>query len=343
MLAEFVWVVAALFGKSSVVAFQGVRVFRRQNYCCGGDGGGGRIDPCSVLFMGGYATPESDNDRSQETKQEIGGRPIDRSKTHMIFGIRCVETSHQFSNDYLHGGGDPSESRVVGLQPLSDLEEYWGDGTICNENVGDQGLTLRVVLDHLLLSGEFVPPTQSWMFNEEKVYSDDDDHSVFEMVEVGADPIVSVALAKLLSGTTDSDLVPQSSSISKRVVVCHPDEQRLRVLEHAYKYFNNYESDKNPCDFQLQPLRDHLPFVWFPSASKKSVVLFTSPTLVAQRLGEAVAGMISASMSGGGSYQILVPSSIIATEQLEQYDYKVVLGGDAYGVNLWLLEILSAR
>ena len=326
ILAAFVWIIAFV---DTTVAFQKSHCLQWQKISgCG-------MESLSPLFMGGYMTPESDNDRSQETKQEIGGRSIDRSKTHMIFGIRCTETRHQFSN-YFHG--DPPGSTVVGLQPLNDLEEYWGDGTICNENVRDQGVTLQIVLDHLLLSGEFLSPNTSWEFAG-RDYSHDG--SVFELVEVGADPIVSVALAKLLSGD-GSDMIPQSSG-SKRVVVCHPDEQRLRVLEHAYKYFNTYQSDNNPCDFQLQPLRDHLPFVWFPSASKKSVVLFTSPALVAQRLDEAVAGMVSASMSGGGSYQIFVPSTIIDPQQLERYEYKVVLGGDAYGINLWLLEILSAR
>lgn len=247
------------------------------------------------LGMGGYNSyyVESDSDAgSDKFKEEIGGRKIDRSKTHMIFGIRCVETNHKLSIATEDQG--TSESAVVGLQPLNDLEDEASDGMICIDDM-DGGNTFSAILGYLRST---IPP-------------EDND---LEVLEIGADPVVSIAVSKLLGGT---------------VVVRHPDEQRLRVLEHAQLYFNE-GSKKSPACFQTKALQDDEPLTIHPSCS---VALFTSPELVSARLGEAV---------GAEGCRVLVPSNMVSAEQLEGYDYRDVasLENDTEDN---LLEILSSK
>lgn len=252
--------------------------------------------------MGGYNSyyVESDSEAGSDNfKEEIGGRKIDRSKTHMIFGVRCIETTHEV----------PEEIKVVGLQPLSDLEDdATSDGIICTDDV-EEGKSLSTLISHLL--------------TESQSKSDDS----FELVEVGADPIVAIAASKLMSGG--------------RVLVCHPDEQRLRVLEHAHMFFNE-RSKENPCTFQTAALPTDSSFVWLMDSSNSDrVILFTSPSLVASRLEEAIAGLKA---SEKPSCRVLVPSAILSAEQLEEYDYRVVSGEqDKSGKNPALLEILALK
>ncbi len=256
----------------------------------------------AALLMGGYNSyyVESDSEAGSDNfKEEIGGRKIDRSKTHMIFGVRCIETTHEV----------PEEIKVVGLQPLSDLEDdATSDGIICTDDV-EEGKSLSTLISHLL--------------TESQSKSDDS----FELVEVGADPIVAIAASKLMSGG--------------RVLVCHPDEQRLRVLEHAHMFFNE-RSKENPCTFQTAALPTDSSFVWLMDSSNSDrVILFTSPSLVASRLEEAIAGLKA---SEKPSCRVLVPSAILSAEQLEEYDYRVVSGEqDKSGKNPALLEILALK
>ena len=243
------------------------------------------------LGMGGYNSyyVESDSDAgSDKFKEEIGGRKIDRSKTHMIFGVRCVETNHKLS--IATEDQATSESAVVGLQPLNDLEDEASDGMICIDDM-DGGNTLSAILGYL----------------RSTISSDD------ELLEIGADPVVSIALSKLVGAT---------------VVVQHPDEQRLRVLEHAHLYFNE-GSKKSPACFQTKALQDDEPLTIHPSCS---VVLFTSPELVSTRLGEAV---------GAEGCRVLVPSNMVSAKQLEGYDYRDVASLE--NTEDSLLEILSSK
>ena len=300
------------------------------------------------LRMGGYnqyyAESESE-EGSDDIQQEIGGRMIDRSKTHMIFGVRCIETKHEISIPATTPTSTATiETTVVGLQPLNDLEDESSDSTICNDDFGE-GKTLSILLDHLLSE-----QLQSDVL--QIVPSDDDPHhdNVFELVEVGADPIVSLAAAKLLSGGATSG----GSQIDRRVVVRHPDEQRLRVLEHAHLYFNE-KTKQNPCSFRTEPLKDNEPFVWqqppvstHSSPNSDSVVLFTSPALVSSRLDEAIASITLAAAAYNTDppkYRVLVPSSIISPEQLVKYEYRVVAGVEETDDDNspLLLEILSSK
>ena len=257
------------------------------------------------LGMGGYSSyyVESDSDAgSDKFRKEIRGRIIDRSKTHMIFGVRCVENTHDISVPTVS-----EETKVVGLQPLEDLEdESSSDGIICTDDI-DEGKTLSILLGHLL--GECQSKT-------------DDD---FELMEVGADPIVSIAASKLLSGG--------------RVVVCHPDEQRLRVLEHANMFFNERPKDKK-CDFETTALPADSSFVWLTeSPNCDRVILFTSPSLVESRLEEAMAGVAK---SEHPPCRVLVPSVIVSPQQLEQYEYQVA-AGDSESDGPTLLDIICLK
>jgi len=254
----------------------------------------------AALLMGGYNSyyVESDSEAgSDKFREEIGGRKIDRSKTHMIFGVRCIETTHEI----------PEETKVVGLQPLSDLEDdETSDGIICTDDV-EEGKSLSTLIGHLL--------------SESQSKSDES----FELVEVGADPVVSIAASKLMSGG--------------RVLVCHPDEQRLRVLEHAHMFFNE-RSKENQCTFQTTALPIDSSFVWLTDSSNSDrIILFTSQSLVASRLEEAIAGL---SESGNPSCRVLVPSAVVSAEQLEKYEYRVV-AGEQDGKNSELLEILALK
>jgi hypothetical protein len=296
-----------------------------------------------TLQMGGYnqyyAESESE-EGSDDFQQEIGGRTIDRSKTHMIFGVRCIETKHEISILATATTSiTTTETTVVGLQPLNDLEDDGSDSTICNDDFGE-GKILSILLDHLLSEH------QSDVL---QIFPGDDD-IVFELVEVGADPIVSLAAVKLLSGGSSG-----GSRIDRRVVVRHPDEQRLRVLEHAHLYFNE-KTKNNPCSFRTEPLKDDEPFVWqlpvstnHSSPNSDCVVLFTSPALVSSRLDEAIASIASASTVAYNTapprYRVLVPSAIISPEQLVKYEYRVVAGVEETDDDNspLLLEILSPK
>jgi hypothetical protein len=292
------------------------------------------------LKMGGYYAEAESEEGSEEPKEEIGGRKIDRSKTHMIFGVRCIETKHKVSV----ATSASASTTVVGLQPLNDLEEQSSDGTICNDDV-EEGKTLSIVLDHLL--SENPSDGRSNVIQIVPSGDDDDDHdphhhAAFELVEVGADPIVSLAAARLLSESTGSKRIDRS------VVVRHPNEQRLRVLEHAHMFFNE-RTKNNPCSFRTEPLQDNEPLVGWPPASAHSisnancVVLFTSPALVSSRLDEAVTGILAPRV------RVLVPSAIISPTQLEGFEYRVVAGDKATkspdydSESPLLLEILSRK
>jgi hypothetical protein len=301
-----------------------------------------------TLRMGGYnqyyAESESE-EGSDDIQQEIGGRMIDRSKTHMIFGVRCIETKHEISIPATTSTSTTTtETTIVGLQPLNDLEDESSDSTICIDDFGE-GKTLSILLDHLLSKQLESDVLQI-------VPADNDPHhdTVFELVEVGADPIVSLAAAKLLSGGTTSG----GSRTDRRVVVRHPDEKRLRVLEHAHLYFNE-KTKQNPCTFRTEPLKDDEPFVLqqlpvstHPSPNSDCVILFTSPALVLSRLEEAIANIAppaAAYNTDPPKYRVLVPSAIISPEQLVKYDYRVVAGveeTDDDNSSL-LLEILSFK
>jgi len=286
-----------------------------------------------LRMSGNYYIKDDDAGTDKTTLTEIGGRTIDRRKTHMIFGVRCVETKHEIS----YPSFDQNTTEVVGLQPLNDLEDDSSDGTICTDNV-EEGKTLTIVLNHLLSNSQPGRPDIVKIVPDD---TDNDPHhdNMFELVEVGADPIVSLAAAKLLSG------VGITKRTDRRVVVRHPDEQRLRVLEHAHLFFNEKEKT-NPCSFQTEPLREDDPFVWLPSTaySKRGdcVVLFTSPSLVSSRLREAITGI--AAVIGPPPYRVLVPSAIISPEQLKEFKYRVVAGTENENSDEespLLLEILS--
>ena len=265
------------------------------------------------IQMGGYNSyyVESDSDAGSDNfKEEIGGRKINRSKTHMIFGIRCIETNHEVSVTV----DTATKTTVVGLQPLSDLQEKSSDGTICTEDIIDRGETLSLFLDHLC----------------SEVQSEGGNGNAFELIEIGADPIVSLAASKMFRG------------VDQRIVVRHPDEQRLRVLEHAHLYFNE-RSNENPPSFQTKSLQTDESLTKDEFSNGHCVVLFTSPKLVLSRLEE-----IMATFAGEESCRVLVPSAIISPQQLETYEYRVVAGTEntqdnKSGNSPALLEILFPK
>ena len=271
----------------------------------------GWTDHCGktgALQMGGYYSEAEESDDLSKA---------DRSKTHMIFGVRSTETEHQFS---IPNGSD--KTTVVGLQPLSDLEEEedeagTSDGTICKDHC-EGGRILSALLDHLWSEGQ---------------NGNDDD--VLELVEVGADPLVSLAATRVLGG----------SRRTVGVVARHPDERRLRVLEHAHSFFNTKTTTGNGT-FRTEHLGENSPLSTTSthtdgsSFSRVVVVVFTSAALVSSRLDEAVAGIAAADRP---NYRVLVPSAIVSPEQLERYEYRSIQEGTDGSKKPGLLEILSSE
>ena len=200
----------------------------------------------SYLGMGGYyADPDV---------------PVDQSQTHMIFGIRCIETITPIAMTPTPGGTtqDDKGNFVVSLQPVAEDDKV----------VHEYG------------------PTVLQFLNEQEI-----DWKDKHFVEVGASS-TGLALCHLLLDT-----------VRFSATVCHPDEQRLRILEHAEQFFNA------PAKHSLQRhiLKQDIPL------PQGNFFVFT----VSEELNR-----IKEVLAMPGPPRIFVPTILISAAQLEQYEYQ---------------------
>ena len=274
--------------------------------------------------MGGYYV---------EAEEEEAKNIIDRSKTHMIFGLRCREKILQIS--ITPGAAESSvddenntaaTKTVVGLVPVNDDAVQQEGGfplSFDDENVdGNGGRTLSRLMNLLF---------------DADGGGDGDEEKSWTLVEIGADPLFSLAAAEWMeSRSTDNK--------QARVIVRHPDEQRLRVLEHAHLYFNKRRpKSTSPLTFATSPLTGN-DDLWTElqkdtTPGTTAVVVVTSADMFAIRpLGEI--------NEKAPLYQIIVPSTILGKEQLkDSFEYRSLGFGDGDGDDdgLDFLEIIPSR
>lgn len=181
--------------------------------------------------------------------------PVDQSQTHMIFGIRCIETITPIAP--LVGTPDTKEKSIVSLQPIACDEKVIHEyGPAMIQFLGDQNI----------------------------------DWNGKHILEVGASS-TSLAACHVLD------------AVGLSITVCHPREQRLRILEHAQQFLNG--PAKHDLQSQILHKNDPLP--------KADVFVFTAMEEVS-RIGEAVVMP--------GSPRIFVPSHLIPAEELKRYEYR---------------------
>jgi hypothetical protein len=281
------------------------------------------------LYMGGYYAEEFNNNNENNYDNE------DRSKTHMIYGVRCIEKNKSFLIPTTiiteTTKKDTFEVTVVGLQPLLkyDDDNDVDDGDLPRDDDDNDNYDfVSILLEQANRSLQ---------------------QQNLRVLEIGADPIFSLALSRLISSTdTDDDA-------SHSITICHPDGRRLRVLDHAYQFFNEQTTKK--CSFQTVPLKDNDPLNVnddddnIKNDNYSSWIVFTSAKLVSKRLEEAMSIVAAKTIVTNNNYRIFVPSSIISNEQLKRYNYQEVLsssnnndkaGGDAISCS-FLLEILKSK
>ncbi|CAB9516772.1 expressed unknown protein [Seminavis robusta] len=94
------------------------------------------------------------------------------------------------------------------------------------------------------------------------------------------------------------------------VVVCHPQEQRLRIVDHTRQFLNpELQQQSSKGSFQTEVLQPGIPL------PKADVIVFT--TTAWDRLEEAVSS---------DPMVVLVPLSIISQDQLQNYEYEETNG-----------------
>ena len=180
--------------------------------------------------------------------------PVDQSQTHMIFGIRCVETITPIAQ--LVGIQNEKRNSIVCLQPITDDEKVHEYGPVMIQFLSEQNIDWKN--KHIL--------------------------------EIGTSSTSLTACHVL-------------DAVGLSVTVCHPSEQRLRILEHAQQFFN--APAKHNLKTQILHENDSLP--------KADVFVFTA-TEELSRIGEAEAMLESS--------RIFVPSNLIPAEELRQYEYR---------------------
>jgi hypothetical protein len=293
--------------------------------------------------MGGYYAEDlNDNNIDNNYDNE------DRSKTHMIYGVRCIEKKKSFlipTTTMEIAKTDAIEVTVTGLQPLliyddDDVDDDEYDFVVFrdddNDNEDDDFVSILLEQANCSLLQE----------QQQKL----------RVLEIGADPIFSLAFSKLVSHTilstgTDDD------GVSHSVTICHPYERRLRVLDHAHQFFNEKTSKK--CSFQTVPLKDDEPLNIDDDNDNDndihvnccSWIVFTSAKLVSKRLDEAMTIVAAKSIMTNNNHRVFVPSSIISNEQLKRYNYQEIAIGssnnnDKIGSDVdssILLEILNSK
>ena len=177
------------------------------------------------LYMGGYYYIE---DKEQKDDDDDGNKPA--AKKHMIYGTRCVERKESFSIN--NNNQEKEEERaiiVTGLQAIKVNNNDNNDDNNSKENNNNNNLValkdykfISILLDQLPL--------------QEEQY-------MLRVLEVGADPIFSIALSRLIALTKTVNI----SNLS--ITIRHSDEKRLLLLEHAYQYFGN--TDEPPSSSSL--------------------------------------------------------------------------------------------
>jgi len=117
------------------------------------------------------------------------------------------------------------------------------------------------------------------------------------VLEVGASSCLSLAACLALGASS--------------VTVCHPDPQRLRLIEHALLLLNhddnrNNNNNNHPCSFQTQLLQADTPL---PQAD---IVVVTSP------VGRGWKNRLDEAVSKASREMVLVPASRMAPLQLHE-------------------------
>lgn len=218
--------------------------------------------------------------------------PVDQSKTHMIFGVRCLETKTTIATPTVGGVDNDSitgkTTTIVGLQPITEedtvIQEY-GPAMI-----------------------EFLQ--KDWITNN------NDDHTKFmRLLEVGASS-TSLAASRVIPGIFSS------------ITVCHTDEQRLRILEHAQLYFNPAPaSGQLPIQTQLIQPDDPLP--------EADLIVFT---MGAGDSADVLDRWLEEAMAMPGPPRMLVPSDLMSSEQQQQLSRYAYQKDEVYGIT----EIMPA-
>ncbi|OEU11750.1 hypothetical protein FRACYDRAFT_244873 [Fragilariopsis cylindrus CCMP1102] len=239
--------------------------------------------------MGGYYAEDLTNDNIDNNYDNE-----DRSKTHMIFGVRCIEKEKSFlipttitTTITETARTDTIEMTVTGLQPLlkydDDDEDDDDDCVVLREddNTNDDDDFVSILLEQANRSLQKQPKLR--------------------VLEIGADPIFSLALSKLISYTISSTSTndDDDEGVTHSVTIYHPDERRLLVLDHAYQFFNEITSNK--CSFQTVPLKNDVPLNIDSDSDNDNAIhanccswiVFTSAKLVSKRL-DAVMTIVAA-------------------------------------------------
>jgi hypothetical protein len=278
------------------------------------------------LYMGGYYAEDLTNDNIDNNYDNE-----DRSKTHMIFGVRCIEKEKSFliptTTKTETARTDTIEVTVTGLQPLlkDDDDDDEDDSVVLREddNDNDDDDFVSILLEQV---------NRSLVQKQQKL----------RVLEIGADPIFSLALSKLISSAISSTGTgtDDTGDVTHSVTIYHPDERRLRVLDHAYQFFNEIRSKK--CSFQTVPLEKDKPLNIDSDSNNDNAIhvncdswiVFTNAKLVSTRL-DAVMTIFGAKsiMANNNNHRVFVPSSIISNEQLKRYNYHEVTMGSSSNNN----------
>jgi len=272
----------------------------------------------TLLRMGGYYV-EADEEKVKNI--------IDRSQTHMIFGSRCLETKLQFrvfggSSSSWNSSDDDTEPlvTVVGLMPLGDDDDDKNEtqteeipsSVLTNEGDGN---TLGKLLGALF--GD-----ENNNSNNNNTEEKQEQEPPLALVEIGADPLFSIASETWLAARFGSSGAPVS------IRVRHFDEDRLRILQHSRMFFNprtttSVDVDVAPLDTETGGIDDLLEGL-APLSTTAIVVTSSEPFAVS--LLEAIEGA-HAGAGAGAAPKVVVPSSF--RDIHDGFEYRSMgIGGD---------------
>jgi hypothetical protein len=205
------------------------------------------------------------------------GTPLDQSDTHMIFGVRCLETTITVKG-----------LTIVALRP--EEEGLLGD---------DDDDPVRAMVQYLQQEHDTI------------------DLNGKTVVEVGASA-VSLAACWALGASS--------------VVVCPPDDQRLRIFEHAKAFLNPNHDSPSSCNLTVATLTNNLPL---PPADVVFVTLSGNgdddedySSVVLDRVREAL----------DQNARVILPSALLLVRALSNNDYDFKEIAD-YGI----LDILPQK
>ena len=192
--------------------------------------------------------------------------PVDQSNTHMIFGARCVETHTPITTTI----GDDNNQRREEMT-IVNVQPVSHDDTVVHE---------------------YGPAMIQRLLNNNN--NNNMDWHDQRLLEVGASSTCLAACRVL------------PDSARSIITVCHPDEPRLKMLEHAHQFFNP------PGRHQLHTMV--LPNDNEPLPEADIVVVTLEDDSLVKRLEQALALP--------GPPRIFVPSQLLSPEQLRHYRYQ---------------------